>query len=84
MAEGGRLRDAGSVIWPGFLGAAALEALVFAFVDPSHLHLPGGGSAVSPPLAFYSLAFFAFWLLVAGACALTLMLERGERAAAPD
>jgi hypothetical protein len=70
------LRRFGSVIWPAFLGAAALEALVFAFVDPRGLHLPGGGELPLSPTAIYSLAFFAFWALVAGACALTITLER--------
>jgi hypothetical protein len=72
-----KLRRLGSVVWPAFLGAGALEALVFAFVDPQSLHLPGGGTIALSPTAVYSLAFFAFWALVAGACTLTLMLERG-------
>jgi hypothetical protein len=66
----------GSIVWPAFLGAAGLEVLVFAFVDPQHLRLPGGGEWSLSPIALYSLSFFAFWALVAGACHLTMTLER--------
>lgn len=71
----GALRRLGSVVWPAFLGAAVLEILVFAFVDPQHLQLPGGGELTLSSTAFYSLAFFAFWAVVAGACLLTMKLE---------
>jgi hypothetical protein len=70
----GVLRSLGSVVWPAFLGAAALEILVFAFVDPQHLTLPGGGEFALSPIALYSLSFFAFWAVVAGACVLTMKL----------
>lgn len=74
------LRSLGSVIWPAFLGAAGLEAVVFALVDPQAPHLPGGLGSELSPLAVYSIAFFVFWAIVAGACALTLMLERSAAA----
>lgn len=74
------LRSLGSVIWPAFLGAAALEAAVFALVDPQQPHLPAGMGAELGPLAVYSIAFFVFWAIVAGACSLTLMLERSAEA----
>jgi cytosine/uracil/thiamine/allantoin permease len=70
------LRRIGSVVWPAFLGAGALEMLVFAFVDPDRLRLPGGGELGLSPTALYSVTFFAFWVLMAGACTLTLVLER--------
>jgi hypothetical protein len=71
----GALRRLGSVIWPAFLGAAVLEILVFAFVDPQHLTLPGSGELTLSPTALYSLSFFAFWAVVGGACLLTMKLE---------
>lgn len=74
------LRSLGSVIWPAFLGAAGLEAVVFSMVDPKQPHLPGGIGQELGPLAVYSIAFFVFWAIVAGACALTLMLERSAEA----
>ena len=74
------LRSLGSVVWPAFLGAAGLEAVVFAMVDPQTPHLPAGLGSELSPLAVYSIAFFVFWVIVAGACALTLMLERSAAA----
>ena len=71
----GALRRLGSVVWPAFLGAAVLEILVFAFVDPLHLTLPGSGEIELSATALYSLTFFAFWVVVAGACLLTMKLE---------
>lgn len=76
----GPLRSLGSVIWPAFLGAAGLEAVVFAMVDPLQPHLPAGIATELSPVAVYSIAFFVFWAIVAGACALTLMLERSAAA----
>ncbi len=73
-------RALGSVVWPAFLGAAMLEAVVFALFDPLHLRWPGGGAVEFSALAIYSIAFFVFWALTAAACALTLMLERSADA----
>lgn len=70
-------RQVGSVFWPAFLGASALEAVVFAFVDPLALHSPTGGALALSATAVYSIAFFVFWLLAALTCVLTLVLERG-------
>jgi hypothetical protein len=70
------LRHLGSVVWPAFLGAAAIEALVFALVDPSAVHLESRAGEPWPAIAVYTVAFFAFWALVAGACLLTVVLER--------
>jgi hypothetical protein len=71
----GALHRLGSVVWPAFLGAAMLEALVFAFVDPQHLLLPGGGELALSSTALYSLSFFGFWVIVGAACLLTMKLE---------
>lgn len=65
----GRLEHAirrwGLILWPSFLAACLLEALVFAIVDPAELHWPGHLGTPSTP-AIYTAAFFAFW----GSCAL--------------
>lgn len=74
------------IIWPAFLVAGMLELLVFSVVDPSALdaasHLMWSRSA------YYSVAFFVFWAMVAGASALTLWLASSgvdtERHAATD
>ena len=62
------------VAWPAFLGACALELLVFAFVDPQELQWAGQAVAWSRQ-AVYTGAFFAFWAVCAGACALTALLR---------
>ena len=69
---------AASVAWPAFLGAGVLEMVVFAFVDPSTLSLPGGAALGLSATTVYSLAFFAFWMAVSAACALTERLDRDE------
>ncbi len=70
-------RKAASVAWPAFLVAAVLEIAVFAFVDPQSLHTLGGAALGLSDTAVYSLAFFVFWGATAGACMLTLLLEKG-------
>jgi len=67
--------------WPAFLAACALELLVFAMVDPGELQWPGQAQVVSRQ-AVYTAAFFAFWLIAAGACAITVLL--GQPTAPPD
>jgi hypothetical protein len=48
------------IAWPAFLVAAALEMLVFAFIDPTELHLPGAMMGWSRE-AIYTACFFVFW-----------------------
>lgn len=57
------------VAWPAFLGACVLELVVFAVVDPTELHWHGW-----PRQAIYTAAFFVFWVICAGAGALTVLL----------
>jgi len=61
------------VLWPAFLMAGVLEMLVFTLVDPSDLHC-GVTPVELSRQAVYTLAFFAFWLLVGLACLLTALL----------
>ncbi|MFM2119095.1 MAG: hypothetical protein RL722_563 [Pseudomonadota bacterium] len=63
-----------AILWPSFLMAGVLEMLVFAFADPADLHWMGGAPVQLSRSAVYSLAFFAFWLLISTAGALTLLL----------
>lgn len=69
--------------WPAFLAACALELLVFAMVDPRELHWAGQALEMSRQ-AIYTAAFFAFWLVSAGACAVTVVLGWQEPRAAID
>jgi hypothetical protein len=55
-----------SIAWPAFLMAGVLEMLVFSLVDPSALHWFGAPVELGDT-AVYSLAFFAFWLIIAAA-----------------
>lgn len=64
------------IIWPAFLVAGVLELLVFSVVDPADLdslaHLMWSREA------YYSIAFFVFWVVVAAASSLTLWLSTSE------
>jgi hypothetical protein len=62
------------IFWPAFLAACALELLVFAFVDPNELQWSGRDLGWSRQ-AVYTTAFFAFWFVNAGACALSTLLR---------
>ncbi|RYF43399.1 MAG: hypothetical protein EOO25_03415 [Comamonadaceae bacterium] len=69
------------VAWPAFLAACGLELLVFAMVDPRELQWPGQLQVMSRQTV-YTAAFFAFWLIAAGACAITALL--GQPTALPE
>ena len=62
------------IAWPAFIAACALELLVFAFVDPLELQWSGHALGWSRQ-AVYTGAFFVFWLVSLGACALTTLLR---------
>ena len=64
------------ILWPAFLMAGVLELLVFALVDPSDLHWLGGAPVQAPRQAVYTLAFLAFWAVIAVAGAITAVLLR--------
>ena len=66
-----------AVLWPSFLMAGVMETLVFAFVDPTQLHLFGGQAIDWSPTAVYTVAFFLFWIVIAAAASLTGLLEVG-------
>jgi hypothetical protein len=58
------------VLWPAFLMAALLEALVFVVIERAALPTLGGSD-----IAIYSVAFLLFWLLIAVSGAITLLLD---------
>jgi hypothetical protein len=64
------------ILWPAFLMAGVLELLVFALVDPSDLRWFGGAPVQAPRQAVYTLAFLAFWAVIAVAGAITVVLLR--------
>jgi hypothetical protein len=62
------------IAWPAFLVAAVLEMLVFAFIDPSELHLSGGSVLLSRE-AIYTMVFFVFWIFTLASSSLTTLLS---------
>ncbi|MBK0393907.1 hypothetical protein [Ramlibacter algicola] len=62
------------IAWPAFLAACLLQALVFALVDPHDVQWLHGTLAWSRQ-AVHAVAFFAFWVISMGACALTTLLR---------
>jgi hypothetical protein len=69
-------RLAMTILWPSFLMAGVLEALVFALVDPTQLHWFGGEPVELSATAIYSLTFFVFWGVISTAGALSKLLEQ--------
>lgn len=62
------------VLWPAFLMAGVMEALVFSVVDPRELywfgqHIEGSREAV------YTIAFFLFWFITSLGGGLTILLS---------
>ena len=65
-----RSRLAMVALWPSFLMAGVLEALVFSVVDPLALGAPAQLSAS----AIYTMAFLCFWAITGLAAGLALLL----------
>ena len=70
----GRAQRWVAVLWPAFLMAGVLEALVFSLVDPGALHWLGGATVEAAPQAVYTVAFFVFWGVIALASGLTQLV----------
>ena len=62
------------IVWPAFLVAGVLEVLVFAMFDPHDMQWFGQPVEMSRQ-GIYTLSFFAFWFITAGASALTTLLS---------
>lgn len=65
-----------SVLWPAFLMAGVLVALIFVVVDPATLSWFGGEPLDWPRQAVYSVTFFICWGVIAVACTLTWAMGR--------
>ncbi len=77
-AESSVLRHAALILWPSFLAACLLEALVFALVDPGEVHWFGQMPQPSRQ-SVYSVAFFLFWLITMACSGMVLWLARTEQ-----
>lgn len=62
------------VLWPAFLMAGVLEALVFVVVDPSSLTWFGGPPVDLSPQAVYTLSFLIFWAVIAASGGVSAVL----------
>ena len=67
------------IIWPVFLSACMLEALVFSIIDPGEINWP---SYLGQPTrqGVYSVTFFSFWLVGIASNALVLWLATTDPA----
>ena len=63
------------ILWPAFVMAGVLDALVFVIVDPSTLHWFGAEPFSGSASAVYSIAFLVFWSVISTAGAITHLLE---------
>lgn len=68
------------VVWPAFVSACLLEALVFSIVDPGEIHWPGFAMQPSRQ-SIYTLAFFSFWIISMVCSGLAFWLARPTTAA---
>ena len=63
------------ILWPSFLMAGVLEALVFVVVDPSSFRWFGADPLAWSTSAVYSITFLIFWSVISTSGALTRLLE---------
>ena len=68
------------ILWPAFLTAGVLDALVFAVIDPGELRWFGGALIGWSPVTIYSVTFLILWAGIAAAAAMTglLLLSAAE------
>lgn len=62
------------IAWPAFLMAGVMEMIVFAFVDPEALQWFDQPVNLSRQ-GVYTVAFFAFWIVITASGALTTLLS---------
>ena len=68
-------RLAMTILWPAFLMAGVLEALIFVVVDPADLRWFGGPALDWPAQAVYTVTFMILWLSISTAGAMTALLS---------
>jgi len=62
------------IVWPAFLVAGLLEAVVFGMFDPESMHWFGQYMPLSRQ-AIYAVSFFVFWALAMLSSSLTILLS---------
>lgn len=68
------------VLWPAFVMAGVLEALVFVVVDPESLTRFGGPPVALSRQAVYTVTFFIFWAAISAAGAVSALLASAPSA----
>jgi len=79
FSEQGRLKQWLLVVWPAFLAACLLVALVFSMVDPNEVHWFGNSLQPSRQTV-YSIAFLVFWMVSMACSGLVLWLSSPDQA----
>ena len=79
LTQTSAVRHGSLIIWPAFLAACLLEALVFSMVDPGEVHWMGHALQASRQ-AVYTAAFFCFWLIAMACSSLVLWLHKPAQA----
>jgi hypothetical protein len=75
-AAPGRTERVLLVLWPAFVMAGVLEALVFVVVDPQGLTWFGGPPVELSRQAVYTVSFLIFWAVIAAAGGVSALLAR--------
>jgi hypothetical protein len=63
------------ILWPAFVMAAVLEALVFVVVDPASLNWFGVEPLGWTTSSVYSVTFLIFWGVISTSAAITQLLH---------
>lgn len=70
-------RLAMTVLWPAFLVAGVLEALLFVVIDPRELRWFGGPALGLSVSAVYTVTFLIVWALMSASSWLSVIMLRG-------
>jgi hypothetical protein len=70
----GKIERVLMVLWPAFVMAGVLEALVFVVVDPESLTWFGGPPVELSRQAVYTVTFFIFWAVIGAAGGVSALL----------
>jgi len=67
-----------TILWPAFVMAGVLEALVFVVVDPETFAWWGSAPLAWTRSAVYTVTFFIFWGVISTSAAITQLLHEHE------
>ena len=79
LASPGLARRVLTIVWPSFVMAGVLEALVFVVVDPADFRWFGHDPLELSHQGIYSVTFLLFWGVISTSGALTALLSQVEQ-----